>query len=116
MENINFKTYDQIAQLIASGGSGSSLPLTGGTLMGNLNMGLTYKVIQRQTPANACDLVNLVYAQSTYLSLTGGTMSGPIVQPSPPGQPNELANKAYVDGLIGGGPFLPLSGDTMAVP
>ena len=113
MDNISFKTYDQIAQLIASGGGGSSLPLIGGTLMGNLNMQIPYKVIQFQTPANPGDLVNLVYAQSTYLSLTGGTMTGPINQPSPPGQPDELTNKTYVDGLIGGGPFLPLSGGTV---
>jgi hypothetical protein len=111
--NINFKTYDPVAQLIASGGGGSSLPLLGGTLMGNLTMSIPYKVIQCQTPSDPCDVVNLVYLNSLYLPLAGGTMSGVINQPSLPTSPNELANKAYVDSLIGGGPFLPLSGGTM---
>ncbi|CCV02192.1 hypothetical protein IIV25_174L [Invertebrate iridovirus 25] len=115
MDNINFKTYDPVAQLVASGsGSGSGLPLTGGTLSGNLTLSIPAKVIQCQTPSNSCDLVNLVYLQSLYLPLSGGTMSGVIIQPSLPVAPNELANKAYVDSLIGGGPFLPLSGGTMS--
>ncbi|CCV01840.1 hypothetical protein IIV22_163L [Invertebrate iridescent virus 22] len=114
MENINFKLYDPVAQLIATGSSGSGLPLTGGTLSGNLILTSPAKVVQCQTPSNACDVVNLVYLQSLYLPLTGGTMSGVILQPSAPSAPDELTNKAYVDSLIGGGPFLPLSGGTMS--
>lgn len=112
MNNLDFKTYDPISQLIAFEG-GNNLPLTGGTLMGNLTMALPYKVIQCQTPSNPCDVVNLIYLQSLYLPLTGGTMNGVINQPSPPASPTELVNKAYVDSLIAGGPFLPLSGGTM---
>ncbi|CCV02367.1 hypothetical protein IIV30_172R [Invertebrate iridescent virus 30] len=114
MENINFRLYDPVAQLVATGSSGSGLPLTGGTLSGNLILTSPAKVVQCQTPSNACDVVNLVYLQSLYLPLTGGTMSGVIIQPSAPSAPNELANKAYVDSLIGGGPFLPLAGGTMS--
>jgi hypothetical protein len=56
---INFKLVDPVAQLIASGGgSGSGLPLT------------------------------------------GGTMSGAIVQPIAPVAPFDLTNKQYVDGAF----------------
>ncbi|ADO00457.1 hypothetical protein WIV_gp113 [Wiseana iridescent virus] len=115
MDNINFKTYDPVAQLVALGsGSGSGLPLTGGTLSGNLTLSIPSKVIQCQTPSNSCDLVNLIYLQSLYLPLSGGTMSGVIIQPSLPVASGELTNKAYVDSLIGGGPFLPLTGGIMS--
>ena len=100
--NVNFKTYDPVAQLIASGGGGS-LPLVGGTLMGNLTMSIPYKVIQCQTPSDPCDVVNLEYLNSLYLPLSGGTMSGVINQSSPPTSPNELTNKAYVDAQVAAG-------------
>jgi spore coat protein U-like protein len=96
---MNFRTYDPVAQLIAAGG-GASLPLVGGTLMGNLTMSVPYKIIQCQTPSDPCDVVNLVYLNSLYLPLTGGTMNGVINQPSLPTNPNELTNKAYVDAQL----------------
>lgn len=57
----NFKVYDPVAQLIASG---PSLPLSGGTLTGNLTLTAPAKVIQCQNPAGPCDLVNLQYLNS----------------------------------------------------
>lgn len=114
----NFTIYDPVAQLVATtnngGGGSGGLPLSGGTLTGNLNMDIPAKIIQCQTPSDSCDLVNLIYLQQTYLSLDGGTMTGPIIQAFPPSSPNELVNKAYVDGLISDGPFLPLAGGVMS--
>ena len=62
---INFKLYDPVAQLVATGGgSGGGLPLTGGTLTGNLVLTAPAKVVQCQNPTGACDVVNLQYLQS----------------------------------------------------
>lgn len=96
----DFKVYDPVAQLIASGGGGPSLslPLTGGTLTGNLTLTAPAKVIQCQNPVGPCDLVNLQYLQATYLPLAGGTMSGAIVQPIAPVGVNDLVNKSFADG------------------
>lgn len=91
----NFKIYDPVSQLVADGGGG--LPLSGGTLTGNLNMSIPSKIIQCQTPSDSCDLVNLIYLQQSYLPLEGGTINGPIIQAFPPSNPNEVVNKAYVD-------------------
>ncbi|CCV01684.1 hypothetical protein IIV22_007L [Invertebrate iridescent virus 22] len=116
----NFKIYDPVAQLVATGGgSGGGLPLTGGTLTGNLLLTSPAKVVQDTPPTNPNDLVNKAYVDSVigsgpFLPLSGGTMSGQIIQSLAPVAPNNLANKAYVDSLIGGGPFLPLSGGTMS--
>lgn len=59
---MNFKIYDPIAQFIATGGGG--LPLTGGSLSGNLTLIPPAKVVQCQLPTSPCDLVNLQYFQS----------------------------------------------------
>ena len=40
-------------------------------------------------------------AAAPWLSLTGGTMTGPIVLNGPPTDENHAANKQYVDGLVG---------------
>ncbi|CCV02212.1 hypothetical protein IIV30_017L [Invertebrate iridescent virus 30] len=117
---LNFKIYDPVAQLVATGGgSGGGLPLTGGTLTGNLILTSPSKVIQSQAPTTANDLTNKGYVDSLigggpFLPLSGGTMSGQIVQALAPVAPNDVANKAYVDSLIGGGPFLPLTGGTVS--
>ncbi|CCV01852.1 hypothetical protein IIV22A_008L [Invertebrate iridescent virus 22] len=116
----NFRIYDPVAQLVATGGgSGGGLPLTGGTLTGNLLLTSPAKVVQDTPPTNPNDLVNKAYVDSVigsgpFLPLSGGTMSGQILQSLAPVAPNNLANKAYVDSLIGGGPFLPLSGGIMS--
>ncbi|CCV02202.1 hypothetical protein IIV30_007L [Invertebrate iridescent virus 30] len=115
----NFRIYDPVAQLIATGGGGGGLPSTGGTLTGNLVLTSPAKVVQDTPPTNPNDLVNKAYIDSVigsgpFLPLSGGTMSGQIVQSLAPTSANNLVNKAYVDSLIGGGPFLPLSGGTMS--
>ena len=43
-------------------------------------------------------------ADTRYLQLTGGTVSGPIVLPGDPAAANEAANKAYVDAHVTAGP------------
>ena len=58
---------------------------------------------------------------SEKLSITGGELQGNLVIKTPykisqcadPTSPCDVANKAYVDSIIGGGPFLPLAGGTM---
>ena len=42
-----------------------------------------------------------IAAAAPWLSLTGGTMTGPIVLTGPPTDENHAANKQYVDGLVG---------------
>jgi len=111
---INFKLYDPVAQLVASGGGGGGgLPLTGGTLTGNLDMQMPAKVVQCQPPVNACDLTNKQYVDSLisggpFLPLAGGTMTGNIVLTAPakiqqnqaPTVGDDLVNKTYVDGAF----------------
>ncbi|CCV02353.1 hypothetical protein IIV30_158L [Invertebrate iridescent virus 30] len=59
---INFKLYDPVAQLVATGGGGGGgLPLTGGTLTGNLTLTAPAKIIQCASPTGPCDLVNKQY-------------------------------------------------------
>lgn len=48
--------------------------------------------------ADADDLTDL---SASVLHLIGGTMTGPILWPTPPVNDNELVNKAYVDSIIG---------------
>jgi hypothetical protein len=110
---VNFKTYDPVAQLIASGGGsgGGGLPSTGGTMTGDINMTVPSKIIQCQAPSGVCDLTNKQYVDnaisiaiaalgSPLLPLSGGTMTGAIIQPLAPVNPNDLANKAYVDSKV----------------
>jgi Repeat of unknown function (DUF5907) len=55
------------------------------------------------------------------LPSTGGTLTGnltmqppsKLIQSTPPLTPDDVVNKAYIDNLIGGGPFLPLAGGSM---
>ncbi|CCV02298.1 tail fiber protein [Invertebrate iridescent virus 30] len=99
---INFKIYDPVTQLVATGGGGG-LPLTGGTLTGNLIMAAPAKIIQSTAPTNPNDLTNKAYVDNAFagfLPLAGGTMTGQIVQPLAPVAANDVANKAYVDGLL----------------
>ena len=97
--NLNFKLYDPLAQLIASGGG---LPLIGGTLTGNLTLTSPAKVVQSQPPVNPIDLTNKAYVDGLigggpFLPLTGGAMTGAITQPIAPVAANDVSNKAYVD-------------------
>ncbi|ADO00381.1 hypothetical protein WIV_gp038 [Wiseana iridescent virus] len=100
---VNFKIYDPVTQLVATGGGGGGLPLTGGTLTGNLTMTSGTKIIQNQAPTGPNDLVNKLYADNAFagfLPLAGGAVTGQIVQALAPVAANDLANKAYVDGKI----------------
>ncbi|ADO00411.1 tail fiber protein [Wiseana iridescent virus] len=104
----NFRVYDPVAQLIATGGGGGGLPATGGTLTGNLMMQVPSKVVQCQAPTGPCDLTNKAYVDSLigggpFLPLSGGAMSGQIVQSLAPVVANDLANKAYVDAQVASG-------------
>jgi hypothetical protein len=104
---IDFKTVDPVAQLIASGsggGGGGGLPLTGGTLTGDLTLQVPAKVVHCQPPVGPCDLTNKQYVDGLigggpFLPLAGGNMLGAIAQPVAPVNPNDLVNKTYVDSL-----------------
>lgn len=64
---IDFKTIDPVAQLIATGsGGGGGLPLTGGTLTGNLVMQVPSIVSQCQPPMGPCDLTNKQYVDGVF--------------------------------------------------
>jgi hypothetical protein len=50
---------------------------------------------------------------SNFVVKAGDTMTGFLFLSGDPTQPLHAATKQYVDGLIGGGPFLPTAGGTM---
>jgi hypothetical protein len=62
----SFKIYDPVAQLVASGGGSGGLPLTGGSLSGNLTMTFPAKIQQNQEPSVGNDLVNKTYTDGAY--------------------------------------------------
>ena len=65
MENSSFRTYDPVANLIATGGSGGGgLPSTGGTLTGNLILQAPAKVEQSTAPTLPIDLTNKQYVDN----------------------------------------------------
>jgi hypothetical protein len=65
MENSSFRTYDPVADLIATGGSGGGgLPSTGGTLTGNLILQAPAKVEQSTAPTLPIDLTNKQYVDN----------------------------------------------------
>lgn len=61
----NFKIFDPVGQLVASEGGGGGLPLTGGTLTGNLLMQGS-KVVQCTLPSDECDLTNKEYVDDNF--------------------------------------------------
>lgn len=103
------------------------LPLSGGTMTGNVN--LNNKVISNvPTPVANSDAVNKKYVDdklisSSYLPLAGGTMTGNIDLNSKvisnvpiPTLSGDASNKGYVDGKLANiqlSSYLPLSGGTM---
>jgi hypothetical protein len=80
----------------------------------NMADGTSFKVYDPVAQLIAC-------THGSGLPLTGGALSGDLTLTAPakviqcqaPVGPCDLTNKTYVDGLIGGGPFLPLSGGAM---
>jgi hypothetical protein len=73
----------------------------------------------RVTAASLRDYVSASFGISSggpFLSLSGGTMAGPLYLAADPGAPAQAATKGYVDAVVGtgGGPFLPLTGGTVS--
>jgi len=117
-DGINFKILDPLAQLVASGsggGSGSFLPLAGGTMSG--------QITQPLQPSSSTDLVNKSYADSkvsTANSIPGASIVNNSVTDT------QLAAGAAAANInngpagsinatqIAGGPFLPLTGGTIS--
>lgn len=111
-----------------TGGVGTFLPLTGGTMAGVINMG-GFKITDLATPTDPADAVTKAYAD-LFLPLAGGTMSGAIAMGShkitdllDPTDPQDAATKAYVDstgsgtvspGLINQLTWYAASGDTVS--
>jgi hypothetical protein len=98
-------------QNIPSSGSGSFLPLSGGTMSGDIDMG-NNSITNLDTPVAAGDAANKGYVDSfigSYLQLTGGTMAGtidmnnnPITNLPAPVAGGDAANKNYVDTIAQG--------------
>lgn len=73
-QSSNFKTFNPVAQLLSSSpqqssgndNNGSFLPLSGGTLNGNLNMASSAKIKQSQKPTEGNDLTNKTYTDGAY--------------------------------------------------
>lgn len=100
--------------LVPSSAAGLFLPLAGGTMTGDINMG-GHSITNLDDPSNAGDAVNKAYADAilallgNYLPLAGGTMTGDILMdghiidglPLPTGD-DEAASKIYVDNAVGG--------------
>ena len=88
----------------------AKLPLAGGTMTGDIDMG-SQKITTTYTPVNVADLTNKTYVDtqdSLRLPLTGGTMAGAIAMSNNTisGLPNptandHVANKAYTDAILG---------------
>lgn len=116
-------------------GDSTKLPLTGGTLTGNLNLG-GHRLYNIATPTDSTDAATkgfvdtafqtleseLAASLSGYLPLKGGTMSGQlnmdsnrIIGVADPVSDTDASNKSYVDSKLTGlgGSYLPLSGGTL---
>jgi len=105
--------------------TGVFLPLSGGTMTGNINMGVNL-ISNLATPVSAADATTKAYVDSAiatsvsgYLSLAGGTMTGAIAMGnfritglSNPLLAQDAATKAYADAAASGS-FLALAGGTM---
>lgn len=80
MDSGNFKTYDPVATLVSSGSGsgGSGLPLTGGTLTGDVTLQAPAKIVQTQAPTNAADLVNKGFADGSYQNKQTGAIANNI--------------------------------------
>ena len=113
---------------------GNALMLTGGTLTGNVigitptqgthlancnwvdarfaaGTTVTGELKYTGTVSGNTHVITKGYAESNFLKLAGGTMSGLIKIATAPSDPQHLTNKQYVDGLTTN--KLPLGGGTM---
>ncbi|MBF5051282.1 hypothetical protein CLAVI_000923 [Candidatus Clavichlamydia salmonicola] len=74
---VNYQTLkDCISNISAA--SLNLLPISGGTLYGNLNMNCLYTITGLPNPTTPTDAVSLGYLNSYYLPITGGTLTGNI--------------------------------------
>lgn len=89
-------------QFITKGFADSTYISAGGTVTGNVSLNNAVVI------NNDYNLITRIYADSRYLQVTGGTVTGNvtlsggahIVDPVAPSSANHLTNKAYVDGAF----------------
>ena len=82
------------------------LPLAGGTMSGDINMGSTNGISNLAEPTEDSDAATKNYVDTTSLPLTGGTMTGPvnmgnqsISNVAEPTENSDVATKSYVDDI-----------------
>ena len=82
------------------------LPLAGGTMSGDINMGSTNGISNLAEPTEDSDAATKSYVDTTSLPLTGGTMTGPvnmgnqsISNLAEPTEDSDAATKNYVDDI-----------------
>ena len=68
----------QWTDLSAGGGGGDYLPLTGGTMKGDVSMG-GHKITALDTPVQPGQAANRGYVDDNFLSLKGGTIDGQVI-------------------------------------
>lgn len=97
---------------ISTGGAGTAVPLSGGTMTGSLQL--------NANPTTALQAATKQYVDASTgaaLPLAGGTVTGPIVLPANPTLSLQAATKSYVDtqvaGVVVGSGGLPTTGGTM---
>lgn len=102
------------------------LPLTGGSMTGNITMSGSTQVINATAPTDNTHLANKAYVD-TKLPLAGGTLTGnltmggttQIANSTAPTDNSHLTNKKYVDDRVAsaisnaGDTYLPLAGGTV---
>jgi hypothetical protein len=100
-------------------GGGPFLPLTGGTLTGSLTISANATIGNNLVVNNGATIAGTIQLNGP-VDVDGGTFN---IDPATvatwataPAGPNQLANKAYVDGAVSGGlaGYLPLTGGTLS--
>lgn len=83
------------------------LPLSGGTMTGDINMGSTNGISNLAEPTEDSDAATKNYVDTTSLPVSGGTMTGPVNMSNQsiqnlaePTDDSDAATKSYVDGRL----------------